>query len=548
MSVTLKVDDSEIKVSRGTTLSEVIKLIANPAQKAVFAAYVDNKMRELSTTVEQDSEVRLVGLEHLDGIRIYQRSASFILIKAVHDLAPDARIKILHPIANGLYVEISGFEISPQFVKAVEHRMQEIVALDLPFTREEVPIAEAIETFRSSGREDKARLLSYRNAPKASIYKLDGQLNYFYGYLAPTTSYIKTFSLTPHDHGMILHLPSISNPNKLVRAKKNKKLYDVFKETLKWRQILDVEDVGMLNSLIRSERYTEFVLLAEAFHEKKIAQIADTIFKRKQTKVILLSGPSASGKTTFVKRLAMQLRINGLKPLLISMDDYFLDRDKTSKSANGDHDFESPHAMNIELFLKNLKAIVASEETELPRYDFKTGTSGMSGKTIKPSEDNVVIVEGIHGLNPLFSSSLPKGSVFKIYVSPLTEIPLDSHNRIPTTDIRILRRMLRDHQFRSYSAAQTILRWPSVREGETRHVFPFQEEADVFFNTALFYEFAALKPGVEPLLDAVPHESPAYGEAVRLKKFLSYFLPIPMDVVPRHSLLREFLGGSSFEY
>ena len=548
MSVTLKVDDSEIKVSRGTTLTEVIKLIKNPAQKAVLAAYVDNKMRELSATVEQDAEIRLVGLEHLDGIRIYQRSATFILIKAVHDLAPDAKIKILHPIANGLYVEVSGFEISPQFVKAVEHRMQEIVAMDLPFTREEVPIADAINTFRQSGREDKARLLSYRNAPKASIYKLDGQLNYFYGYLAPATGYIKTFSLTPHDQGMILHLPSISNPTKLVRAKKNKKLYDVFKETLKWRQILDVEDVGMLNELIRSERHTEFVLLAEAFHEKKIAQIADQIYKRKQTKVILLSGPSASGKTTFVKRLAMQLRINGLKPLLISMDDYFLDRDKTPKSPNGDHDFESPYAINIELFLKNLKSIVACEQTELPKYDFKTGTSGMSGKTIKPNDDSIVIVEGIHGLNPLFSSALPSGSVFKIYVSPLTEIPLDSHNRIPTTDIRILRRMLRDHQFRSYSAAQTILRWPSVREGETKHVFPFQEEADVFFNTALFYEFAALKPLVEPLLNAVPHESPAYGEAVRLQKFLSYFLSIPVDVVPRHSLLREFLGGSSFEY
>jgi len=548
VSVTLKVDDSEIKVSRGTTLTEVIKLIKNPAQKAVLAAYVDNKMRELSATVEQDAEIRLVGLEHLDGIRIYQRSATFILIKAVHDLAPDAKIKILHPIANGLYVEVSGFEISPQFVKAVEHRMQEIVAMDLPFTREEVPIADAINTFRQSGREDKARLLSYRNAPKASIYKLDGQLNYFYGYLAPATGYIKTFSLTPHDQGMILHLPSISNPTKLVRAKKNKKLYDVFKETLKWRQILDVEDVGMLNELIRSERHTEFVLLAEAFHEKKIAQIADQIYKRKQTKVILLSGPSASGKTTFVKRLAMQLRINGLKPLLISMDDYFLDRDKTPKSPNGDHDFESPYAINIELFLKNLKSIVACEQTELPKYDFKTGTSGMSGKTIKPNDDSIVIVEGIHGLNPLFSSALPSGSVFKIYVSPLTEIPLDSHNRIPTTDIRILRRMLRDHQFRSYSAAQTILRWPSVREGETKHVFPFQEEADVFFNTALFYEFAALKPLVEPLLNAVPHESPAYGEAVRLQKFLSYFLSIPVDVVPRHSLLREFLGGSSFEY
>ncbi|OFZ17953.1 MAG: hypothetical protein A2X94_08655 [Bdellovibrionales bacterium GWB1_55_8] len=551
LSVQLTMEGNrQVSVAKGTSLMEVVQQMSGGAQgRSIFAAFVDNKLRELSTRVEQDSQVRFVGLNSLDGIRVYQRSASFILIKALHDLYPEARIHILHPLSNGLYAEISnGPQITPQIIRSLEDRMQEIVKLDLPFQREEVPIEKAIEVFRASGRDDKARLLSFRNATKASVYQLDGMLNYFYGYLAPSTGYVKQFSLDAYDKGMILHLPSLMHPTKLVRAKKSKKLYDVFKETRRWRQILEVEDVGMLNELIRTQRYNEFVLISEAFHEKKIAQIADTITKRKETRVILVSGASASGKTTFTKRLGIQLRINGHKPLLVSMDDYFLDRDKTPKSANGDHDFESPYAVNVALFQENLRKIVEKKEVELPKYDFKTGTGGLSGKTIRPEEHGLVIVEGIHALNPLFWSELPKESIFKIYVSPLTEVPLDTHNRIPTTDTRILRRIIRDHQFRNYSAAQTILRWPSVREGESQYVFPFQEEADVFFNTALVYELAALKTAVEPVLEQVPVDSYAYGEALRLMKFLSYFLPIPVDAIPRHSILREFVGGSSFRY
>jgi len=550
VSITLKLENNkELNVNRGTTLADVIKLIGGATDHSILAAFVNNKMRELTSILDHNAEVRFVGLNTHDGIRVYQRSASFILIKALFDLCPEAKIKILHPIANGLYAEITGSpEIGPKFIKDLETHMRDIVAKDLPFTREELPIAKAIEEFKATGKDDKARLLSYRNAATASVYELDGQVNYFYGYLAPTTGYIQQFSLAPYDNGIILHLPTVHNPNRLVRGKKSKKLYEVFKETLRWRQILEVEDVGMLNEVVRNERYTEFVLISEAFHEKKIAQIADSIAKKRDTRVVLLSGPSASGKTTFTKRLAIQLSINGFKPLLVSMDDYFLDRDKTPKGPNGQHDFESPLAINVELFRQNMQSIIEGKPTELPKYDFKTGTGGMSGKIITPNEKSIILIEGIHGLNPLFSADLPKQSIFKIYVSPLTEVPLDSHNRIPTTDTRILRRIIRDHQFRNYSASETILRFPSVREGESRHVFPYQEEADVFFNTALIYEFAALKTIVEPVLQKVPQDSFAYAEALRLQKFLSYFLPIPVDVVPRHSILREFLGGSSFRY
>jgi len=553
MSITVKLqnepDLDQISVKKGTKLIDLLKDLKTIEERSVVAAFVDNKMRELNAVIERPSTVRFVRLNSLDGIRIYQRSASFILIKAIGDLFPTSKIQILHPIANGLYCELADAPLlTPSLLKSVEVKMQEIVEQNIPFNREEVPISKAIDIFKNSGREDKARLLSFRNVETASIYRLGEQLNYFYGYLAPSTGYIRNFSIVPYDNGFILHLPSMAHPTTLVPAKKSKKLYDVFKETLRWRHILEVEDVGMLNEVISQKRFTEFVLIAEAFHEKKIAQIADSIAERSNTKVVLLSGPSASGKTTFTKRLAIQLRINGFKPLLVSMDDYFLDREKTPKDVQGEHDFESPHALNIDLFKQQMQEVIKGNAIELPKYDFKTGTSGMSDRKISPTEQSVIIIEGIHGLNPILTADLPKESIFKIYVSPLTEIPLDSHNRIPTTDTRLLRRIIRDFQFRNYSAGDTVLRWPSVREGESKHVFPHQEEADIFFNTALIYELAALKTMAEPVLAQVTDQSVAYAEALRLLKFLSYILPIPIEVVPRHSILREFIGGSSFKY
>ena len=545
-------DGRVLEAAAGARLLEVIKANALDPEKTILAAFAGNKIRELSYVLPDAAEqldLELVGMGSLDGIRIYQRSASFVLIKALGELQPQARIRILHSVANGLYCEVKkGPPLTASFIKELEVKMREITAADLPFEREEVPVAEAIRVFKKSGSDDKARLLSYRPSDKASIYRLGGLANYFYGYLAPSTGYIKHFALSLYDNGFILQLPSLNSPNKVGPVRKNRKLYEVFKETLRWREILEVPDVSMLNEVINSKRFIEFVLISEAFHEKKIAQIADMITERGKTKVVLISGPSASGKTTFTKRLAIQLRINGRKPLLVSMDDYFLDRDKTPKDKKGAHNFETPLALNIEMFKDHMREIIAGREIELPRYDFKTGTNSMSGTKIIPGDQSVVLVEGIHGLNPVFTEDLPVESIFKIYVSALTEIPLDRHNRIPTADTRLLRRIIRDSQFRCYGAADTIARWPSVREGETKYVFSHQEEADVFFNTALIYEHAALKTIAEPVLRAVSPDTRAYAEALRLLKFLAYFLPVPVDVIPRHSILREFLGSSSFKY
>ncbi len=538
-----------LELNSGVSISQVLKIIGKDKDKNIIAAIVDNQVKEFNTKLLSNVTLGFVELDSADGKRIYQRSAVFILIKALHDTHPKSEIKILHPVSNGLFCKISGVPaINSTLINRLKKRMMEISKANIPFEREEVAIEKAIAIFKKSGKKDKAALLSYRTAKKASIYTLEDHVNYFYGYLAPSTGYIKHFSITAYAKGILLQLPSSFHPLKAPRVRKNKKLFEVFQETLKWRHILEVENVAMLNKVIIEDKFTEFVLIAEAFHEKKIAQIADTIASQKHIKVVFVSGPSASGKTTFLKRLAIQLRIDGFKPLLIPMDHYFIDRDKTPLGDNGKPDFESPNALNIALIQQNLEEIIKNKAIELPKYDFKTGKSKMSGFIIEPTEKSIILVEGIHGNNPLFSANLPRENIFKIYVSALTEVPLDQHNRIPTTTNRLLRRMIRDYQFRNYSATETILSWPLVRSGETKHVFPFQEEADVFFNTALIYELAVLKTMAEPRLKEVMRNSPAYAEAVSLLKFLSYFQPIPKKVVPSHSILREFLGGSSFEY
>ncbi|MCM2277172.1 MAG: nucleoside kinase [Oligoflexia bacterium] len=537
-----------VEVKQGTTLVEVLKLIKGAKESEFFGALVNNKVTELTKSVLESCEVRFLDASTRDGIRIYQRSAFFILVRALRDICPEAKARILHSIANGLYVELVGATLAPVQIKQLEERMRELVEQDLPFVRRRVPIPDAIRHFREKGDEDKARLLSFKAGETTSLYELDGTVGYFFGYLAPSTRFIQRFSLAPYDDGILLQLPSVTNPDRIVQPKRTKRLFDLLKETVRWRKILEVEDIGMLNELIRSEKYVDVVHLAEALHEKKIAQVADLIApERTGVKVVLLSGPSASGKTTFTKRLAYQLRINGYRPVQVSMDDYFLDRDKTPRTPTGEHDFESPYAIDIPLFKQHLAAMIAGKPVRLPRYDFKSGMNTPFGKTITPDDRCVILIEGIHGLNPVFSVGLPRESLFKIYVSALTEVPLDNHNRIPTTDTRILRRILRDYQFRNYSPEETIKRWPLVREGETQHIFRFQEEADVLFNTALIYELCAMKSLVEPLLTRVSPESPAYAEANRLVKFLSYLLPIPPEKVPLHSILREFTGGGFFQ-
>lgn len=553
MAITLSIkkgDTTEVherEVQERATLIELLKLIQVGRDGSVVGALVDNQVRDLSSSVDDGAVVKFLDLSTLDGVRIYQRSAFFVLVKAVHDLYPEACARILHSVANGLYVELlGGPKLDRLVIDRIESRMKELVEADLPIVRKSIPIRKALDHFKAAGEHDKVRLLSYKSTASVHVYEIEGKVSYFFGYLAPSTGFVRRFSLSQYDNGILIHLPSVANPDKIVQAKKTKKLFEVFKETARWRRILQVEDVGMLNEVIRSQQCGEFVHLAEAMHEKKIAQIADTIKPRSGVKVVLLSGPSASGKTTFTKRLGFQLRINGFKPFQVSMDDYFLDRDKTPRTPEGEHDFESPYAINVELFKENLRDIIAGKEVRLPRYDFKSGKSTPFGKVIHPDHNSIILIEGIHGLNPIFSADLPHEAVYKIYVSALCEVPLDHHNRIPTTDIRFLRRILRDSQFRNYSAEETIMRWPLVREGETKYIFRHQEEADVLFNTALIYELAALKVKVEPLLRQVTPDSPAYAEALRLTKFLSFLLPIPTEVIPPHSILREFLGGGYF--
>ncbi|MCM2323410.1 MAG: nucleoside kinase [Oligoflexia bacterium] len=548
-AIKLSFEESDaVEVKQGTTLVEVLKLIKGAKEKDFVGALVNNKVTEMTKGVLENSQVRFLEATSRDGFRIYQRSALFILIRALDDVCPGVKAKILQSIANGLYVETIGGALSPAEIKKLEERMREIVDQDLPFTRKKVPTRQAIEYFRETGDDDKARLLSFKESDTTSLYELAGKTGYFFGYLAPSTGLIQRFSLRPYDDGILLQLPTATSPDKIVQPKKTKKLFEVLKEALRWRKILEVEDIGMLNEVIRAEKYVEVLHLAEALHEKKIAQVADLIAPEQTgVKVVLLAGPSASGKTTFTKRLAFQLRINGFRPVQVSMDDYFLDRDKTPRTPKGEHDFESPHAINIPLFKEHLAEMIQGKTVRLPHYDFKTGTSAPTGKVISPDDKCVILIEGIHGLNPAFSVGLPQDSIFKMYVSALTEVPLDNHNRIPTTDTRILRRILRDYQFRNYSPEDTIKRWPLVREGETQHIFRYQEEADVLFNTALIYELSAMKSLVEPLLLKVRPDSPAYSEALRLTKFLSYLLPIPPEKVPLHSILREFTGGGFFQ-
>lgn len=503
----------------------------------------NNALSQVEQKKPQQTLPELLDMSHPQGFRMYQRSAILIMLKALEDIAPTAQLTVVHSISNGIFTRISGIQtIGREFLMRLRSRMKELIAEDLPFTSREVPMADAIAYFKLRGEDDKARLLGFKTEKTIKLYELGGVRSYFSGTLTPSTGYVKRFFLRSMEDGIVLRLVI---PGRSVRARGYRKLLTVLNESVRWRKILEVEDIGMLNEVISSGRYPEFVHMAEALHEKKIAQLADQIVQRKGTRVVLLSGPSASGKTTFAKRLAFQMRINGFKTVLVSMDDYFLDREKTPKTPTGDYDYESPHALNIELFKQNLADIIAGRPVRLPRYDFKTGRSTPFGGLVHPDPSNLLIIEGIHGLNPYFSDDLPREAIYKIYVSAITEVPLDRHNRIPTSDTRFLRRILRDHQFRNYSAEQTILRWPLVREGESKYIFRFQEEADVFFNTALIYELCALKSGVEPLLVAA-QDSPAYEDAMRLQRLLSFLLTIPKESVPPQSILREFLGGGYF--
>ena len=517
------------------------------------SAKVNNKVESLTFRLYNNKDIEFQNIQSSSGMRTYVRSLCFVLCKAVEDLYPNGSIALEHPVSKGYYCQLKlDRTVGLDDVQRIKQRMKEIIAEDLPFKRFEKHTTEVVELFRQKGMMDKVHLLETSGNLYSYYYTLGDTIDYYYGSLLPSTGYIHLFDLVKYYDGLLIQIPNRSNPDKLEEVLKQEKMLEVLKEHRRWNQILGIGTVGDFNKACNAGYATELINVSEALQEKRISQIADEIYHRGQNghpvKLILISGPSSSGKTTFSKRLSVQLMANGLRPYPISLDDYFVDRVDTPKDENGNFDYESLYALDLEFFNQQLQAILNGEEVDLPRFNFNTGKREMSGKRLRTTDNMILILEGIHALNPELTPQIPAESKFKIYVSALTTILLDNHNYIPTTDNRLLRRIIRDYKYRGYSAEETISRWPSVRAGEEKWIFPFQENADVMFNSALLFELAIIKDYAEPILRKVPNNRPEYSEAYRLRKFLEYFVPLQDKELPPTSLLREFLGGSSFRY
>ena len=517
------------------------------------SAKVNNKVESLNFRVYYNKDVEFLDITSPSGMRTYVRSLFFILVKAVEELYPQGSISLEHPISKGYFCKLHiDRTIGLDDVQRIKQKMQEIIAADIPYVRTESHTDEVVRLFEERGMHDKARLLDTYGQLYSYYYRLGDTVDCYYSSLVPSTGYIRLFDIVKYYDGLLLRIPNRANPTKLEEVVKQEKMLEVFQEYHRWNQILGISTVGDLNVACNDGHATDLINVSEALQEKKIAQIADEITHRnqdgKRVKLVLISGPSSSGKTTFSKRLSIQLMTNGLKPYPISLDDYFVNREDTPLDENGKHDFESLYAVDLPFFEKQLTALLNEEEVELPRYNFTTGKREMSGKKLRIDEHTILVIEGIHGLNPALTSHIPTENKYKIYVSALTTILLDNHNYIPTTDNRLLRRIIRDYKYRNYSAEETIARWPSVRAGEEKWIFPYQENADAMFNSALLFELAVLKDYVEPVLRKVPNRCPEYSEAYRLLRFLNYFVSVQDKELPPTSLLREFLGGSSFQY
>ncbi len=541
------------KVPIGFTLEEVYELLELDMPHGVTSAKVNNKVEGLHYMIFNDKDVEFLDVSSASGLRTYTRSVLFVLYKAVRDLCPGTRLQIEMPVSNGYYFRVEqpdapGRPLAPETVEKLRARMQEIIDADLPFHRITCPTDEAVALFRRQGLETKAKLLEGQGKLYTYYYTLDDTADYFYGSLLVRTGQIRLFDIMPYEGGILLRLPNPERPGELRPMREQPKMFDVFREQHRWQEILGISTIGEFNEACAKGHTNQLINVSEALQEKKISRLADKIAERPEVKVILIAGPSSSGKTTFSKRLSVQLMACGLMPYPISLDDYFVNRTETPLDENGDYDYESVHAMNIPLFNEQMNTLLSGGEVELPRYNFQTGMSEKSGNRLQLAPGMILILEGIHALNPILTEKLPPESKFKIYASALTTILLDDHNYIPTSDNRLLRRIVRDYKYRGYSAEETIRRWPSVRAGEEKWIFPFQEQADEMVNTALLFEFAALQPQVLPLLEQVPESAPEYSEAYRLRKFISYLKPISIQGLPPTSLLREFLGGSTFQY
>ena len=537
------------KVEIGSTLFDVFSSFDLKMTHGPVSARVNNKVEGMHYRVYNSKDVEFLDMNSASGSRAYTRTLFFVLCKAVQDIYPNTDVVIDIPVSNGFYVDIRlGRPVVDEDVNILRRRMQEIIDSKMPIRRFTVPTEEAIALFQEKGDVEKVKLLRTSGSIYTTYYKIGEYVDYYYGTLLTNTSQLYLFGLEKYYDGMLLRIPSVSNPDELGEMTRQDKMFDIFKEHHRWQEILGIRTVGDFNQAIDAGHATDIINISEALQEKKLAKIAEEIASRKGVKLVLLAGPSSSGKTTSCKRLSIQLAVNGLKPLQISLDDYFVDRDKTPKDENGDFDFESIYALNLGLLNEQFNALFRGEEVELPKYDFPSGKSVKSGKKLKLEPNNVLVVEGIHALNPELTAHVPEEQIFRVYASALTTILLDNHNYIPTTDNRLLRRIIRDYKYRGVSAQETIRRWPSVRSGENRWIFPFQENADAMLNTAMLYELSVLKMQAEPLLQQVPENCEEFAEAYRLLKFLKYFKGIPYNNLPPTSLLREFLGGSSFHY
>ena len=537
------------KVEIGSTLFDVFSLFDLKMTHGPVSARVNNKVEGMHYRVYNSKDVEFLDMTTASGSRAYTRTLFFVLCKAVQDIYPATDVVIDIPVSNGFYVDIRlGRPVVDEDVNIIRRRMQEIIDARMPIRRFTVPTEDAITLFQEKGDVEKVKLLKTSGSIYTTYYKIGEYVDYYYGTLLTNTSQLYLFGLEKYYDGMLLRIPSVSNPDELGEMTRQDKMFDIFKEHHRWQEILGIRTVGDFNQAIEAGHATDIINISEALQEKKLAKIAEDIAQRKGVKLVLLAGPSSSGKTTSCKRLSIQLAVNGLKPLQISLDDYFVDRDKTPKDENGEYDFESIYALNLDLLNDQFNALFRGEEVDLPKYDFPSGKSIKSGKKLKLEPNNVLVVEGIHALNPELTAHIPEEQIYRVYASALTTILLDNHNYIPTTDNRLLRRIIRDYKYRGVSAKETIHRWPSVRAGENKWIFPFQENADAMLNTAMLYELSVLKMQAEPLLQQVPENCEEYAEAYRLLKFLKYFKGIPYNNLPPTSLLREFLGGSSFHY
>lgn len=537
------------KVEIGSTLFDIFSAFDLKMTHGPVSARVNNKVEGLHYRVYNSKDVEFLDMTSSSGSRAYTRTLFFVLCKAVQDIYPATDVVIDIPVSNGFYVDIRlGRPVVDEDVNIIRRRMQEIIDARMPIRRFTVPTEEAVALFQEKGDVEKVKLLKTSGSIYTTYYKIGDYVDYYYGTLLTNTSQLYLFGLEKYYDGMLLRIPSLKNPDVLGEMTRQDKMFEIFKEHHRWQSILGIRTVGDFNQAIDANHSTDIINISEALQEKKIAKIAEEIASRKGVKLVLLAGPSSSGKTTSCKRLSIQLAVNGLKPLQISLDDYFVDREKTPKDASGEYDYESIYALDLDLINEQFNALFRGEEVELPKYDFQSGKSKKSGNKLKMNDNNVLVVEGIHALNPELTAHIPQEQIFRVYASALTTILLDNHNYIPTTDNRLLRRIIRDYKYRGVSAQETIHRWPSVRAGENKWIFPFQENADAMLNTAMLYELAVIKTQAEPLLQQVPENCEEYAEAYRLLKFLKYFKGIPYNNLPPTSLLREFLGGSSFHY